>query len=551
MFTDCNVLELDLRGTTNPSQYGIPPFLQQCNGWGPGAQAVDPVTDLLASLRQPVCSETPPTFPFRDTSGPRNGNRCNEINIYFARSVITSLVCRSLPTDLSPPIPTLSGDYSASRGSLTSVLTDGPTVGPMDGLRDGLREADDLLTGLDWTGSFSEPGGNTVASVAPVSSHPYDMPSDRALSLPNMEPSNSFSIEGLNLLPATSTPPAISQWSFEWVHDDLAAMPQHGTLSNPEPLQEVSRLPTVPLTRSEKKRSLHALTRSKKKRFLQAQNKAGYDPVFVQVLNKILLDVKIKSPNGLPVHVLSGVENKSRKCKHELVAPEGKAYHRLWASGLKDSFEAAVIKKDLAYQQSVLDSYLWNHPCIRRHQPDGRAYKNGGQCWWMLQTKCKATPNGLWELAPHPGRIVNDAPKVAFVNRTWQWTPEVHDNHHKIVSPMEAFTSPSLPTWLKWVDHSLEGMPRPGNIGTICITMHADFPSLPAYHTKLPPLTYDFTIDVLRPRYQHRLMCCQPIYIPDAQYRPSTFWSQFQHNSIHSIIPLTRLHFRSPVPYLQ
>ncbi|KZT55549.1 hypothetical protein CALCODRAFT_510070 [Calocera cornea HHB12733] len=337
---------------------------------------------------------------------------------------------RSLPTDLSPPIPTLSGDYSASRGSLTSVLTDGST----DGLRDGLREADDFLTGLDWTGSFSEPGGNTVASVAPVASHPYDTPSDRALSLPNMEPSNSFSIKGLNLLPATSTPPAISQWSFEWVHDDLAAMPQHGTLSNPEPSQEVSRLPTVPSTRSEKKR------------FLQAQNKAGYDPVFVQVLNEILLDVKIKSPNGLPVHVLSGVENESRKCKHKLVAPEGKAYHRLWVSGLKDSFEAAVIKKGLAYQQSDLDWYLWNHPCIRRHQPDG-----------------------------------------------------LHDNHHKIVSPMEAFTSPSLPTWLKWVDHSLEGTPGPGNIGTICITVHADFPFLPAYRTKLPPLMYDFTIDVLVP----------------------------------------------------
>jgi hypothetical protein len=101
--------------------------------------------------------------------------------------------------------------------------------------------------------------------------------------------------------------------------------------------------------------------------------------------------------------------------------------------------------------------YLWRQPHILRFNEDGKKAKSKGNHIWSVEGR--KLNDGGWEFRPFSRRIAGGPPALAYIGMPWSWSPHIWDPQAPFKGISVHYSSPSLPTWLRWQNGILMGTP--------------------------------------------------------------------------------------------
>lgn len=74
---------------------------------------------------------------------------------------------------------------------------------------------------------------------------------------------------------------------------------------------------------------------------------------------------------------------------------------------------------------------------------------------WSIEAK--KVPDKKWIFREFTRCIKGSPPNVAFAGLPWSWAPRVWDPQCSVAAIGASFSSPALPSWLRWDDNVLSG----------------------------------------------------------------------------------------------
>ncbi|KAJ1986725.1 hypothetical protein EDC05_006183 [Coemansia umbellata] len=125
-----------------------------------------------------------------------------------------------------------------------------------------------------------------------------------------------------------------------------------------------------------------------------------------------------------------------------------------FSNGYREFIEREAGMTEQVVSKQQLRSYLHQQSYISRYNEDGKKAKSKGHHVWNVEAK-KISRNTWW-FKEFLRRIASPPPK-AIIGVPYEWTPTIWDPQVK--SPKVYFNSEWLPSWLRWENNTLRGLP--------------------------------------------------------------------------------------------
>ncbi|KAL0577942.1 hypothetical protein V5O48_004049 [Marasmius crinis-equi] len=191
--------------------------------------------------------------------------------------------------------------------------------------------------------------------------------------------------------------------------------------------------------------------------------RAEVDRIFFEFLNKICSNLEATDSKGDPIHQTLMPKKMQRLDESPDFRPFKFRILAFTTAFLEELARQGYPEEKIPMKK--IRNYLWRHPFIQRYNEDGKKAKSKGNYIWNVEARKTSSSgtNGHWEFRPFHRKLAGTPPAIAYCGLKWSWVPHIWDPQASFVNVPVHYSSPNLPSWLKWKGEELSGTPPSGS----------------------------------------------------------------------------------------